>query len=201
MSVGLIVARECARRPTGGVCRTRPGERREGRGPRVSVRTGYATPVSAKQRADPTTRTVQAGILAWLLPGAGHYFLGHRGIAIVFFVAISFAYGTGLAIGGVKNSVNPNVNHWLFLAEVPAGGYTIASYFLSNSLPTYAADELSPYVSFYPESDIAQIYLAVGGLLNLLAILDALTRAQTGGLPVFFHEMLPDGETSGEAKT
>ena len=135
-----------------------------------------------------------AGILAWILPGAGHYYLGHRGIATVLFVAVSFAYGVGLAVGGVKNSVNPRVNRWLFLAEIGAGGYTVASYAASNSLPTYEADKLSPYISFYPESDVAQIYLAVGGLLNLLAILDALTRAQTGGLPVFYHEMLPDGD-------
>jgi hypothetical protein len=137
-----------------------------------------------------------AGLLAWILPGAGHYYLGHRGIAAVLLIAISFAYGTGLAVGGVKNSVNPTLNRWLFLAEIGAGGYTIAGYIASNSLPDYDADKLSPYVSFYPESDLAQIYLAVGGLLNLLAILDALTRAQTGGLPVFYHEMLPDSDAA-----
>jgi hypothetical protein len=136
---------------------------------------------------------LQAGILAWILPGAGHFYLGHRGIALVFFIAISFAYGTGLAVGGVKNSVNPRVNHWLFLAEIGVGGYTTAGYFVSNALPTYSPDELSPYVGFYPDSDVAQIYLAAGGLLNLLAILDALTRAQTGGLPVFYQEMASGG--------
>lgn len=150
-----------------------------------------------KRNADPTKRMLQAGILAWILPGAGHYFLGHRGLATVFFVAISFAYGTGLAIGGVKNSVNPRENRWLFLAEIGIGGYTTVGYVVSNVLPTYGAKELSPYVSFYPESDVAQIYLAVGGLLNLLAILDALTRAQTGGLPVFYYEM----STKGEARS
>jgi hypothetical protein len=147
-----------------------------------------------RRTVDSTTRTVQAGILAWILPGAGHYFLGHRGLALVLFVAISFAYGMGLAVGGVKNSVNPHVNRWLFLAELGAGGYTIAGFVVSSGLPTYDAKELSPYVSFYPESDVAQIYLAVGGLLNLLAILDALTRAQTGGLPVFYHEMAAGGQ-------
>lgn len=144
---------------------------------------------------------VQAGVLAWILPGAGHYFLGHRGLALVLFVAISFAYGTGLAVGGVKNSVNPRVNRWLFLAELGVGGYTIAGYVVSNRLPIHDAKELSPYVSFYPESDVAQIYLAVGGLLNLLAILDALARAQTGGLPVFYHELAGDGQADdGEGK-
>jgi hypothetical protein len=153
-----------------------------------------------KPQGDSTVRTVQAGILAWLLPGAGHFFLGQRGIAAVFFIAISFAYGTGLAVGGVKNSVNPRVNHWLFLAELGVGGYTSVGYIVSSSLPDYGPKELSPYVSFYPESDVAQIYLAIGGLLNLLAILDALMRAQTGGLPVFYHEMAATAEVSGEGE-
>ncbi len=150
------------------------------------------------QKDDPTIRTFQAGILAWLLPGAGHFFLGHRGIAAVFFVAISFAYGTGLAVGGVKNSVNPTANRWLFLAELGIGGYPTVGYLVSNALPDYGPKELSPYVSFYPEADVAQIYLAIGGLLNLLAILDALTRAQTGGLPVFYHELTPTEAGSAE---
>ena len=131
---------------------------------------------------------MQAGILAWILPGAGHFVLGHRGLAAVFFVAISFAYGTGLAIGGIKDSVNPRTNHWLFLAETGVGSYTVASYVVSNHLNASAPDDIR-LMSFYPGSDVAQIYLAVAGLLNLLAILDAVARAQTGGLPVFYHEL------------
>lgn len=142
----------------------------------------------------------QAGFLAWILPGAGHFFLGRRGLAAVLFVAITFAYATGLAIGGVKNSVNPQANRWLFLAELGIGGYTAVGYIVSNSLPDYGPKELSPYVSFYPESDVAQIYLAIGGLLNLLAILDALTRAQTGGLPVFYHELSAADQVRSESK-
>jgi len=149
--------------------------------------------MARKQEA--TARTLQTGILAWILPGAGHYYLGQRGLAVVLFVAISFAYGTGLAIGGVKNSINPRENRWLFLAEIGIGSYTTIGYFVSNRLPTYPPDELSPYVSFYPESDVAQIYLAVGGLLNVLAILDALARAQTGGRPVFYRPPQPVAQT------
>ncbi len=121
-------------------------------------------------------------------------------MAIVFFVAISFAYGTGLAIGGVKNLINPRENRWLFLAEVGIGSYTTVGYLVSNMLATPGPKEFSPYISFYPESDVAQIYLAVGGLLNLLAILDALTRAQTGGLPVFYHEMSPAADERSEGQ-
>jgi hypothetical protein len=139
----------------------------------------------------------QAGFLAWLLPGAGHFFLGHRGIAVVLFIAITFAYGTGLAVGGVKSSVNPRANRWLFLAELGIGGYTAVGYAVSNRLQ---ADDSIEYLSFYPESDVAQIYLAIGGLLNLMAILDALTRAQTKGLPVFYEEMTLTADAPGEGE-
>lgn len=141
-------------------------------------------------------RTLQAGILAWILPGAGHFALGHRGLGIVFFSAISFAYLTGVAVGGVKTSVDPKGNRWLFLAEMGAGGYTTAFYFWSSSIrvpPGSAAD----YISFFPESDVAQIYLAAAGLLNVLAILDALSRAQTGGLPTYHRGLPPAREDAG----
>jgi len=147
------------------------------------------TVVSAKRGPDVTTRMLGAGILAWLLPGAGHYALGQRGLAAVFFAAITFAYGTGLAIGGVRDSVNPKTNHWLFLAEIGVGSYTLAGFAGSAYVMRTAPDDVN-LMSFYPGSDVAQIYLAVGGLLNLLAILDALARAQTGGLPVFHHELV-----------
>jgi hypothetical protein len=53
-------------------------------------------------RAAGTAKTVQAGLLSWILPGAGHWMLGHRGLAVVFFVAISLPFWVGLAIGGIR---------------------------------------------------------------------------------------------------
>jgi hypothetical protein len=173
---------------------------------------------------DTTTRTVVAGLLTWVIPGAGHFWLGHRGLAVVFFVAISFPYWTGLALGGVLDSVNPRTNRWLLLAELGVGGYTLPCYGISQQIEGYAlrtarlqtipdadgsASERAayqrfvkaraPYMSFYPESDVAQIYLATAGLLNVLAILDAISRAQTGGLPTFHRELAPATEPEGGA--
>ncbi|MGD8451246.1 MAG: hypothetical protein PVJ57_05455 [Phycisphaerae bacterium] len=158
---------------------------------------------------------IQAGVLTWILPGLGHYRLGHRGLALTFFLAISFPYWTGLAFGGIKNSVNPWSNRWLFIAELGTGGYTTVNLFINRHLgnfpPQLLADpkylnkveddaerkRLLQYISYYPESDVAQIYLATAGLLNILAILDALTRAQTGGLPTFHRELAAAREEHG----
>ena len=151
----------------------------------------------AKKAAPDAVRSIQAAMLAWILPGAGHFYLGHRGLASVFFIAISFPFWTGVALGGVKDSVNPRANKWLFLAEMCAGGYTTVCFIASNqivskiaALPSKAERDQAAvaYTSYYPESDVAQIYLATAGLLNLLAVLDALARGQSGGLPTFDPE-------------
>lgn len=134
---------------------------------------------------DISARAIQAGLLAWIIPGAGHFFLGARGLATVFFLAISLPFFVGVALGGVKDSINPQTNRWLFCAEIFIGGYTTAGYFVSNSLPNIPPNQKSPYASYYPEADIAQIYLATAGLLNLLAILDVVARVAQDGVPTF----------------
>lgn len=157
----------------------------------------------AGTRADTTVRSIQAGVLSWILPGAGHFLLGHRGLGLVCFGAISLAFWTGLAFGGIKDSVNPVTNRWLFVAELGVGGYTIPCAVISRRIEHYiAARERTgqpvravDYSSYYPESDVAQIYLATAGLLNLLVILDAIARAQQRGLPTF-HRELPRAEQS-----
>ena len=160
-----------------------------------------------RKKRDNSAESWFAAVLAWLLPGAGHWWLGQRGLGVVLFLTISFVYGVGLAFGGIKNSVNPWTSMPLFLGELGVGGYTLvalgANQTLLNDLPSNAVPELigmNPtgfnrrsledqqrlrkkavdYISFYPESDVSQIYLATAGLLNILAMIDAIARAQSG---------------------
>lgn len=157
------------------------------------------------------SKAIQAGLWSWLVPGVGHWRLGQRGLAIVFFLAVSLPYWTGVAFGGILDSINPRTNKWVFLAACGVSGYTIPGFFVSQTLersvlretglrnvpdPLRAPEDqlrLSAvrkrYMSFFPESDVAQIYIASAGLLNLLVILDAIARAQTGGLPTFHREL------------
>lgn len=170
------------------------------------------------RRADKTERAVQAGFLGWLVPGLGHYYLGHKGLAVVFFLGITLPYLTGLALGGILDSANPRTNVFLLLAEVPLGGYCIptvlASRAIERSIVRQAGLQAIPaaptpqdaargtrtdydtymtirarYMAFYPGSDVAQIYIATAGLLNVLAILDAIARALTGGLPTYHRQL------------
>ena len=171
--------------------------------------------------SDATVKSIQAGLLTWILPGAGHWFLGHRGLAVIFFIAVSFPYWVGLAFGGILDSINPRTNKWVFLAASGIGGYTVPCFVVSRTIetgvlsatglnsipdPQRAPDDhkrfiaaRAKYMSFFPESDVAQIYLATAGLLNVLAILDAIARAQTGGLPTFQRELQPAAGRDGPA--
>jgi hypothetical protein len=159
------------------------------------------------RKPDTTTNAIKAGVLSWILPGLGHILLGHRGLGIVCFIAVTFPYFTGLAFGGLKDSVNPTTNRWLFLAELGVGGYTVPGMFASRAIERHVAQlerqgtpvKATDYTSYYPESDVAQIYLATAGLLNLLVILDAIARAQTGGLPTFHRG--PSSETGAGASS
>ncbi len=129
----------------------------------------------AKRKTDPTFDITLAGLAAWLIPGAGHWLAGQRAFAVVFFVAITFPYLVGVALGGVKYSINAKENVWVFLAEMGVGGYTLAGALISNAI---TVDPAKPgeYRAFYPGSDVSQIYLITAGLLNLLAVLDAMSR-------------------------
>lgn len=169
-----------------------------------------------QRKEDTFPRDVAAGVLSWLLPGAGHWLLGHRALAVVFFVAITFPYALGLALGGIKNSVNPWSSRLLFVGEMGAGGYTLAALAVNQTVLNDLPSELVPallaggdapalrgmsesrkaelqqkvtrYVSFYPESDVAQIYLSTAGLLNILVIIDAVARSMSG-LPTYARDL------------
>lgn len=139
-------------------------------------------------------RAAQAAILAWALPGGGHYFLGHRALGVVLFAAISFPYWTGMALGGVLSSANPSYNKWLFLAEMGVGGYTAPAYMACRAVETRVRampeGQRAQYMSYYPESDVSTIYLAAAGLLNILAVLDVISRAAYG-MPTYHRHLKP----------
>jgi hypothetical protein len=62
-----------------------------------------AEPAGDVQRAKPPLDLrdpVLAGIMAWLIPGAGHWYQGRRTKALLFFVTIMGSFSYGLWLGG-----------------------------------------------------------------------------------------------------
>ena len=114
---------------------------------------------------------IVVGLLSWLIPGAGHIYLGQRSRGIVIFLAISCAFWIGVFIGGAHSTVNWVDNRAWFFAQIFAGAYALLT-MLIGYLPSAMA-------SYGKTLDLATIYTGVAGLLNVLVILDALGRSAT----------------------
>jgi hypothetical protein len=110
-----------------------------------------------------------AGLLAWLIPGLGHFFLGQKRRAVVFFVTIAATFWTGVAIGGVRATVDPAKRSLWFAAQVCSGVNAFAAYALHRSVAS-SAEPSGPYLS----SEVGVHYTGVAGLLNILIVLDAI---------------------------
>lgn len=129
-------------------------------------------------------RAPVAGILAWMVPGLGHIFLGHKIRGVIFLVFITLTFWTGVAIGGVRcvdqykqvprsssSRQPPRIRSWWFFAQILNGGYAITTYAVKTRVTE------AGYLS-WPSGDVASVYTGVAGLLNFLIIMDALARAE-----------------------
>lgn len=120
-----------------------------------------------------------AAFLAWLIPGLGHIYLGHRGRGIICLVAIVVTFWSGVAIGGVQSTVAPRARKLWFVAQLGTGGNTLAAYALHCRVdPETARSGSIAVVAPWSASEIGVHYTGVAGLLNLLVIFDAVARAE-----------------------
>lgn len=127
---------------------------------------------------NPELRMIIAAALSWVLPGAGHIFIGERGRGIILVIAITLTFWTGVAIGGVKNTVNPQQRSLWFLGQICAGGHTLAVLGWSKQLPEPPAADPSVSIAFGDAEEVSVVYTAICGMLNILIILDVLVRAE-----------------------
>lgn len=135
-------------------------------------------------RAQPSTAL--AALLAWLLPGLGHWYLGYRDRAVIIFASIVVTFWGGVALGGVRSTFNVQENGPWLAAQLCTGPQALVGLMWAKSLPrpqpvvgTVGAP-VDRYEASYPSADIAVVYSGVAGLLNLLVIIDALARSDSG---------------------
>lgn len=118
-----------------------------------------------------------AGLLGWLVPGLGHIYLGHRGRGLVFLVTITATFWSGVAIGGVRDTVAPHSRKLWFVAQMGAGGNALSAYALHCRVdPDSARSGRMANQSHWMAADAGVHYTGVAGLLNLLVVFDALGR-------------------------
>lgn len=131
-----------------------------------------------------------SAVLAWIMPGLGHLYLGHRVRGWIFLATITLTYWTGIAVGGVHGTIDPKEHPWWFVAQLCNGGHTSAAYLLRSTLEPAEFVTVTPAAHYGPRPvkplvhyghwlsiEIGTVYTAVAGLLNILVILDAIVRA------------------------
>ncbi len=114
-------------------------------------------------------------------------------------LAVGLTLWGGVAIGGVRRTVDPGSKKLWFMAQVCCGGYTLGAYGLgewsrrglvASKIPgAESADPRSPEyariehkllaTSRWKATEVAWVYTGVAGLLNILVILDAMARAES----------------------
>jgi hypothetical protein len=135
-------------------------------------------------------RGLLAGLLAWLLPGAGHFYLGARRRAVVFFAVLVVTLSLGIAFDGNLAVVDPRTP-WLSKLQVGANlGLGPWEPLLRRSIygqAVYASAPGPARLGLEAEqalrkrreremgtwSAYGSIYLLTACLMNLLLVLDA----------------------------
>jgi hypothetical protein len=122
-------------------------------------------------RAQDPTRAVTASLLAWVWPGLGHLYLRRRGKALVLMGAILALFALGVFMDA-RLQLHLGLEDPLALLFSVAQMGIGAPYFLARGLGFDAGAVTSP------SHEYGNTFTAVGGLLNILVLLDALDTAR-----------------------
>jgi TM2 domain-containing membrane protein YozV len=103
-------------------------------------------------------------VLAFLFPGAGHFYLGRRGRAVAFAVIVLVMFLTGLLLDGK-----------IYVAERGKPLTTLAMFAsMGTGLPYFIARMLGPFGNIASITfEYGTAFTLTAGLMNLLLVLDA----------------------------
>jgi TM2 domain-containing membrane protein YozV len=127
--------------------------------------------IEAAPVARDSSRAVAAGLLAWVWPGLGHLYLGRRGKGLILMGCILTLFVLGVAMDSrlaMHLGLEDPLALLFSLAQMGVG----APYVLARLLGYEAGLVTSPSYEY------GNTFTAVGGLLNILVILDALDTAR-----------------------
>lgn len=139
-----------------------------------------------------------AFVLAWALPGLGHWWVGERRRALLIGASVLGLFFGGLLVGGLDAVDQTEDGPW-FLAQAWNGPVAFIADFANEQLlkrpgrfgellpsPGPATTPGGPPIELRVNSlkgvgvvnDVGTLYIALGGLMNLVAMLDAGARAR-----------------------
>jgi len=154
-------------------------------------------------KKQPNTYPLVALVAAWLIPGAGHVYLGRITRGVVIFVTIAALFWSGVAVGGVL-TIDAKTERWWFVANLFAGVHGVVSWYrfrvtmrtkTAEAAQTRTAEaarrgeeplQLDEVLArdkialVAPADTVARTYSGVAGLLNLMCIFDAVILSFLG---------------------
>ena len=113
--------------------------------------------------------SVRAVLLAWMIPGAGHVYLGRRRLGSVFCLIVFAALAIGLSLDGNLSQILPE-RPLSILATLGTMGVGVA-YFLLRFVVGYTGDVVASGFEY------GSAFILTAGLMNLLLVLDAWDRS------------------------
>ena len=140
-------------------------------------------------------------VLAWLVPGVGHIYIGRVKRGLVIFVTIAATFWAGVAMGGVM-TVDRQSEPWWFVADMLTGLHGLTAWKHQQKVVAEVAGGIGPKASAAdfqdalsaklavmkielaaPTDNVARAYAGVAGMINLLCIIDAALLALMGQGP------------------
>ncbi|MBI9017795.1 MAG: hypothetical protein JEZ07_11110 [Phycisphaerae bacterium] len=108
---------------------------------------------------------IVAGIMAWIIPGAGHWVGGRKKQGITIFVGVFGAFLLGILLGSIE-VIDPQYHSMWFIAQILNGLPAVLTAVLQDSGTAMFAGPKG--------SELGQVYTSIAGLLNLFCIIDAI---------------------------
>lgn len=124
---------------------------------------------------EPTRFEPLAGILAIMLPGAGHLFLGEAKRGILIGAGVLGLFVGGVLIGGL-DVVDSKEDRLWFVGQAMVGPIAFGTDTLHQRLRGIEEDgDVSRVTrSLSKPNEIGTLYATIAGMMNLIAILDAM---------------------------
>lgn len=127
--------------------------------------------ISANARASvPARSPFLSVVLAYLIPGSGHFLLGRRRRAVIIFATVLVAFVTGVLMRGPMfqpgaggDLLSKLIQYGGFLGDLASGLFYFVAVGLGYGPPDQAGHT----------PDYGSKFLVAAGLLNILAIVDA----------------------------
>ena len=130
--------------------------------------------MALRSREKQTLFMLIVGLLAWLVPGAGHFVLKEKERSIIIFVTIMLTFCVGIYIGSIGVINLYGATPWYVV------GAQVMNSPMVLVLGRMTTGEAYP-VHGWP-NEIGQIYTSTAGLLNLLCIVNAVYLAYLRGI-------------------